>query len=289
MLPPRDFAILLSVARYDTLTRAQVTALHFPEDQDGRITRKRLKILTQRGLLNQTGMQVVNPAVNGGVTAPVYYPSARGLEYLSQERQDDSFRLVNATTPAWTTLYHAVAVAQTRITLDLAATRRTDVTVVEHVGERALRDPTAAEPQARYRLFTLVTQEPYLVCKPDAAFLLQKEGARKVFYLEQDRDSTKSAERVAAQKAGGYAGLLEHRLHLRHFPGVTEEAFRVLLVAPTTPRREALRKAVAKKACARLWRFASLPDLSPDSFLSGPVWYRAEGEQAEPLVPGGVP
>ena len=70
MLPERDLAILHSVAAYDTLTRAQITRLHFPDD-DGRITRKRLKILHELGLVNQSMMRVVNPAVNGGNSAPV--------------------------------------------------------------------------------------------------------------------------------------------------------------------------------------------------------------------------
>jgi len=286
-VPPRDLAILLLVAAFDTLTRSQITAELFPNDDDGRITRKRLKILLGRGLLNQTSMQVVNPAVNGGVTAPVYYPSAKGLDFLRQERDDEAFRLVNATTPNWTTLYHSVAVAQTRLLLTRAAALRPDVKLVEHVGERAFRDHTATEPHARYRLFTLVTQEPLLVCKPDAGWLFEKDGVRKVFYLEQDRDSTKSAERVAAQKCGGYAGLLKHQLHMRHFPTATDETFRVLMIAPTPARRDALRRAVARKPEGNRWRFACLADLTTESFLTAPVWYRAEGDQPEPMVPGG--
>ena len=69
---------------------------------------------------------------------------------------------------------------------------------------------------AKYRLYTLLRESPKLVCVPDAAFLLDAHGHRKVFYLEQDRDTTKSAERVAAQKCGGYAGLEEVNGHRQH-------------------------------------------------------------------------
>jgi hypothetical protein len=60
------------------------------------------------------------------------------------------------------------------------------------------------------------------------------------------------------------------------------------MIAPTTARRDALRRAVAKKPEAKRWRFACLPDLTLASFLSGPVWYRAEGDEPEPMVPGGA-
>ena len=52
------------------------------------------------------------------------------------------------------------------------------------------------------------------MCAPDAAFLLQNGGFRKAFYIEQDRHTTESSDRVAAQKCHGYAGLFEKRLHI---------------------------------------------------------------------------
>ena len=59
----RDIEVLASVARYYTLTRGQINRLHFPSDHDGRITRKRLRLLHEEGLVNRTNMQVVNPAM----------------------------------------------------------------------------------------------------------------------------------------------------------------------------------------------------------------------------------
>ena len=52
----------------------------------------------------------------------------------------------------------------------------------------------------------------------DGRFLISKEGFRKAFYLELDRDTTREASRVAAQKTPGYAMLAEVNGHLRHFP-----------------------------------------------------------------------
>ncbi len=288
MLPPRDLQILHSVAHYDTLTRAQVNRLHFPGD-DGRITRKRLKILLALGLLNQTSMRVVNPAVNGGVSAPVYYPSARGTTFLNEGRDAVADALVlNAECPNWLFLYHFVAVAETHIMLDAAAKLRADVRVACWYGERAIRDPKEKEPEKKYRLYQCVSGEDKqrVVCVPDAGFLLEKAGHRKVFYLEQDRDTTKSADRVAASKCGGFAGLHARQLHRRAFPETNVDKFTVLMLAPTENRRDALRASVRKHPGADLWKFASLTDVRPESFLAGAIWYPCEGEP-KPLVQGG--
>jgi hypothetical protein len=287
MLPDRDISIVHSVAAYDTLTRAQINSLHFPDDKNGRITRKRLAVLTDLGLLNKSTMQVVNPAVNGGNSAPVYYPSAQGMAFLNEGRDEGQGRLLlNTQTPNWMFLYHFVAVAETHITLDAAARLRPDVTVATWYGERSLLDPKASEPEKKYRLYEVVSDPPRVLCVPDAAFLLEKDGHRKAFYLEQDRDTTKSAERVAASKCGGFAGLAAGRLHLRHFPVATSEGFTVLMLAPTAKRRDALRAAVGKKPGADLWRFACLTDIKPETFLSEPVWYPCVGEP-KALVKGG--
>lgn len=287
MIPPRDCEILHSVARYDTLTRAQVTRLHFPTDDDGRVTRKRLRILRELGLVNQTTMRVASPSVNGGVTGPVYYPSARGMEFLNGARaESEPPYLLNTAAPHWMFLYHFVAVAETHRLLDLAIQLRADVRVVRWYGERSILDPGAKEPEKRYVLYEVVSAVPRVVCVPDAAFLLEKEGHRKVFYLEQDRDTTKGAERVAAQKCGGFAGLFAQRLHLRQFPTANSEKFLVLMLAPSPVRRDALKRAVSLRPGAELWRFASLTDLQPETFLSAPIWHPISGEP-KALIQGG--
>ncbi len=73
MLQLRDTDVLASVARYYTLTRSQINRLHFPTDIDGRVTRRRLRVLHEAKLLNRTSMQVVNPSM--GAPAYVYYPA----------------------------------------------------------------------------------------------------------------------------------------------------------------------------------------------------------------------
>src|SRR5213078_725086 len=130
---------------------------------------------------------------------------------------------------------HWVEVAQTHITLDQSVAKHGGVNVDDWISEWSIANPDEKEPEKRFRLFTRLGTK--LVCAPDAAFLLERDGFRKAFYVEQDRDTTKSADRVAAQKCHGYAGLFEKRLHIgRHFPTTNVDKFTVLFVTPTSKR-----------------------------------------------------
>src|SRR5207249_699104 len=156
----------------------------------------------------------------------------------------------NTTTPHHLYLYHFCAVAETHMTVARSC-EIAGMELVEWVGERALRDPRQTEPERRYRLYQRFDR---VVCVPDAGLLLKKGNLAKVYYLEQDRDTTRSAERVAASKCGGYAALFEARGHYRHFPDATWDNFNVLLVAPSPRRRDNLRAAVTKKPRGGIWK-----------------------------------
>jgi len=289
MLQLRDIEVISSVVRYYTLTRAQINRLHFPTDSDGRITRKRLRVLHEEGLINRTNMQVVNPAM--GAPAYVYFPSSKGCAFLAQELKDDRFLSACTRTPNWTHLYHWVEVAQTHILLDQAIVKFPGVSKIEWISEWTLLNADEKEPEKRFKLYTRLG--PKLVCAPDAAFLLQRlveeDEFRKVFYLEQDRDTTENANRVAAQKCHGFASLYERRMHVaRHFPIANVDKFTVLFVAPSPNRRDALCKAFADKPAAKLYRFVSQTDLTADTFLVAPIWYSCAGEPTSLLKNGGA-
>jgi hypothetical protein len=284
MITPRDSAVLASIVHYFTLTRVQISRMHFPDDSDGRTTRKRLQLLLDAKLINRTHMQVVNPAM--GAPAPVYYPSAAGCAFLAQEREDPRYLLTCTSTPTWQNLYHWVQVADVHIMLDHAVARSPGVTVDEWLSEWSIANPEETEPSKRFRLHTLLREHPRLVCVPDAAFLLQKDGHRKVFYLEVDRDTTQPAHRVIARKAEGYAQLALQGRHRRHFPMATVDNFILLMIAPTAKRRDALRHAMTNKNGSVFWKFASLTDLSADRMLTAPVFYPCVGDPLSILKGG---
>ena len=87
---PVHLDIIRFVATYYTVTRPMIQVEFLPDsDKEGRIARRHLNKLHYDALLNKTQMQVVNP--ENGSSAPVYYPSRKGLEFLAVELRDDSW------------------------------------------------------------------------------------------------------------------------------------------------------------------------------------------------------
>jgi hypothetical protein len=76
MLTERDIAILLAVVQYYVLNRQQIQKLCFPEDPNGRITRRRLQLLVDSQYLNRQSTLFCHPVA--GAAAPVYFPSRKG-------------------------------------------------------------------------------------------------------------------------------------------------------------------------------------------------------------------
>lgn len=287
ILTRRDFDILRFIARYETVTRAMITQELFPNDNDGRVTRKRLGLMRPLDLVNVTKTSWSNPEMLDGMGSPVYYPGVSLPAYLAQECEDDSYLLLNTAPPHFLYGFHLLAVAKTHLMLDKAVALTPGVAVVQWYGERALRDKSVKEAAAgRFVLHVQINDK--LVCKPDATFLLKKDAHSKIFMIEQDRDTTKSADRVANYKAGGYAALVENKLHLtRYFPCATVERPLVLVITTSEKRRKALQTAFGKQPSCWLYRFAALPDLKPETFLTGKVWYPCVGD-AVSLVKSGV-
>jgi hypothetical protein len=280
MITPREIRVLEAIARYYVLNRAQIQRLCFASDPDGRITRRHIGSLVSAGLLGRTQVQVVVPG--SGSTAPVYFPSRKGCEFLAQETREERYLLTPTQTPNSQRIFHWLAVSETHLALDAALSRQSDVRCEGWLSEWDVANKDETEPEKRYRVYTLIQDKPRLVCAPDAAFLLTVDGHSKVHYLEQDRN-TSGAWQLAASKTPGYAALAERSLHRRHFPEATLESFAVLMVAPTERRRDALKHAIAERPGAALWRFASASDLSPEAFLSSPVWHRCVDDPG-PLI-----
>jgi hypothetical protein len=286
MLTERDIAILRAVARYYVLSRGHIQRLCFPDDGNGRITRRRLQLLVTASLLNRTPAPVFNP--NGGSPWPAYYPARRGLEVLAEFDDDERYLLTPTQSPQPHFLLHWLAVSETHLTLDSAIARQSAVTVDDWINEWDIVNKDESAPEKRFRLFTLLRESPRLVCAPDSAFLLSVAGHRKAFYLEQDRN-TSGVRQIAASKTQGYAVMAHQKLHLRHFPTATVETFGVVMIAPTERRRDALRKAIADKPGATLWRFASATDLTPETFLHSSIFYPCVGERTALVKAPSVP
>lgn len=277
MITTKKTDILKIVAMYTTLTRMQIQRVC--GEKNDRVMRKRLLELCQERLLSKARQEVLNPSMTS--TAPVYFSSRKGLEFLACELDDTSWLQCCSQTPNWQMLLHWTTVAEFHIRLDQAIAMQRDASLGGWLGEWDIANSDESAPHNRYRLFTLISERPRLVCVPDAAFLLCVNGFAKIHYVEVDR-ATSGINSIAHSKTPGFAALAEHNLHRRHFETNTDSFF-VLSVSPTAARRDALRKAIASKRGAELWKFAAWPDLRPETVIHGPVWYRCHGE-GQPLV-----
>jgi len=285
MITERDIEILRAVARYYVLSRAHIQRLCFPDGQTGRATRRRLQVLVRGGFINRTRAPIFNP--QGGSAWPAYYPSKRGIEFLAEHFDDERLLVVPTRCPEPFHLLHWLAVTDTHITIDEAIARQNAVRLEGWLNEWDVVNQDESHPERRYCLYTLLRESPRLVCVPDAAFLLGVGEYHKIFYLEQDRNTT-GVRQIAARKTPGYAELSKRNLHKRHFPQATVPGFTVLMVAPTARRRDALKKALRGKPGADLWRFAVQSDLTPEAFLHESVYFPCEGDPV-PLVKDAPP
>lgn len=280
MLTDRDVRVLLVVATYYVLNRPQIQRLCFPTDQTGRVTRRRLQALVSKRLLNRHRAQVVYP--NSAPAGSIYYPSEKGCQCLAEHTGDDTYLAKPVDCPQQHCILHWLAMSDTHIKLDEAIASQSKVQLNGWINESDIVNADERRAELRYRLYTLLSEKPRLICAPDAAFALTAAGYTKVFYLEQDRGTT-GARQLVARKIKGYSVLAKQGGHARHFSETNVEEFTVLCVTLNAGRREALRRAFKTKDGSEQWKLASAEELTADSFLFEPVWYPVTGEPV-PLV-----
>ncbi|MBI1346308.1 hypothetical protein GC163_08450 [bacterium] len=281
MVTDRDLAILSALAKYYVLARPQIQRLCFESDVSGRVTRRRLQYLVDARLINRQQMLFCAP--HGGMPATVYFPSPLGNELLARHLDDERLLLTPSIAPIQHHIPHWIAVAESHIAFDKGAAAAAGVTIDPWINEWDVVNKDESAPEKRFRLYTLISETPRLVCAPDAAFLLELKGFRKVFFIEQDRATT-GARQVAEGKSRGYAALAERNLHHRMFPTSNVEAFTVLCITPDQRRRDALRLAMNNRPAANLWRFATSQDLAGDPFRS-PIFHPCLGEPTSIIKP----
>jgi hypothetical protein len=275
MITNRDLAVLLKLDRYYVCSRPQIQRLCYPSDLTGRVARRRLQVLVSEGLVNRHRAAIVYPH-----TLPagsIYYPSQQGCQLLSETQGDDRYLLTPTQCPQAHHALHWLAVTETHITLDDAIDAQQGVALVDWVNEWDIVNKDEQQPDKRFRLYTLLQEQPRLICAPDAAFVLSVGGFTKVFFVEQDR-GTSGTQQVAARKIKGYLAMQQQGQHREKFPACNVDAVTVLCIAPSAGRRDALRRAFAGKPGSELWKFASASDLSAESFLHAPVLYPPKGD-----------
>lgn len=272
----RDLTILKDIARYRVMSRAQVQKRHFGKNPgQERLCRKRLEYLAGEGLLGVTRLKYSETSA-----LHAYFPSQKGCDLLWQYTGDESYRAVNTRPPQQVYLLHWLRLTDTHLLLDDALALQREVSLLRWISEYdTVNTDEALGGGKRFTLYAELQKQPRIVCKPDAAFLLDVAGYKRVLYVEEDRD-TDSAVRYVAEKVKGYAELHRQRGHTKHFPQTTMNDFSVLMFSPHAGRRDALCKAMRGQPGADLWRFCAKTELTKETFLFEPVFRKADGTPA---------
>lgn len=290
----RDLAFLRLAADHYCVTAEQLRAHASPGNTDTTVVRRRLRLLHAAGLIGIARAEALT--VNNAVHSQVYYPTQPGMLELARRTGEMKWVLTPTRPPYAHHLAHFLALTDLRLLVKAAVASQSVCQLGDYFNQFDAVNPDAEDPERRFKLYTAVQTHPRKVaCVPDAGFALRAGSVSKAYYVELERGTTPPS-RAAAKKSPGYAGLADGRLHLRHFPDALRE-FSVLVLAPHPGWRDQLRKEFAKRPHPELYKFASLTEVTPETFLFSPVWHPCSGaphallKRPQPVpegVPGGV-
>lgn len=275
-LTDNDIAVLRALWRYYVLSASLIHRIVFPENRDRRATRRRLQRLVSEQYIARS---TVNVCFSTGNAGPAYYLTDRGTNALAVYFNDDAFLHANVKPPRNDRLYHWLDIASAHWTIRQACGLSKSVQLVQWVNEWQEVLDADGNPQG-FVLHTQFREHPRpLSCSPDAAFLLDVGGHRRVHYVEIDRGTT-GAKRVAASKMPGFCELLRVQGHRRLCPSTTFDDFAVLIIAPSANRRDILRRCIAEQKDEHpdLWLFLDVNEFTPESALFGPIAHDCDGE-----------
>ncbi len=273
--------ILVVLARFYVLVRPQIQLLVFPGHKQSRSTRIYLTRLLKAGYIAKARHVPYGPKF---APCPVYYLTDKGKNYLANLEQDSLYEYASTKIPRYDRVDHWIAIAEIHMRVFLGmeaqkhATMKSWINEWNHYRENANHDE-------KFYLHTILSRDPKLSCSPDAGFILEANGVSRPYYVEADR-ATSSPDHVIAQKHLGYDGLWRSGLFKeRHFPGVTDNDFRVIVITTHRRRRNQLAKSMQGNKGDHRWLFTTLEDFSSDWLLYEPVLIDCQNTPRRLLVP----
>ncbi len=278
----REICVLTQLARHLVLTRPHISKLCYPADKNGRVCRARMRALNACGFVTRKPFRA-----SGSLGPPtyLYFLSHEGRRFLAEHYDDVRYRFKPTSMLRPTHVDHYLELTDLSILFqNHVIPNQSEVKLVDWYNEDEILNYEELDEGLHHRLFTEIQHHPKrIICRPDAAFMLEKDGTRGAFYIERERDRN-GPKQVAAKKVPGYIGLLKQSLHRRHFPTTTLDRFTVLFIGENSNHRDRLRKAFEQHPDPARWRFASVKDLDQSSFLFEPVWVRCDQDLPTPLV-----
>ena len=284
----RDLNVLTELGELGILDTDTIRDRHFPTDKTGRACQRRLKSLSDHGLIKKAALVVTSGAQKTGRLPTLHCLTPKGSDVLEASGRASAAR-VSRSDPQPITLLHRLAIVKVRLALDDACRYRT-LDAPEWIMEQDTdsKVPTDAPLSKRLVLYhTYPNGRNKVTCRPDAASLLRipkadGEGTVPLLgYWEIDR-STESLTQIRG-KLPGYTAFFKHQSYLKHWPNLRSPAVRTFFICQTEQRMRNIIEAVRGRPVADFLRFAIQRDLDPQRLLTEPIWHTVAGEQ-RPII-----
>jgi hypothetical protein len=301
-LEQRDLQLLAEIGELGLLDIELIHARYWPDAKTKRASQKRLKLLTEHGLVKPARLEVTyrtarvprptdgkdtalkKPPKSGGRLPTIYCLTEQGAEALEMATGQRPLR-VSRSDPKPLTLFHRSEVVRARLAIDDACRLRSLPAPAWIMEQDTHPGMSPNEPLSR----RLILQQHFgqgharVSCRPDASCLLRlpSRSADRSFdeliaYLELDRSTNK--HQIEIDKLAGYHCLLKEQAYRRHWPETQRPTVRVLYVCPSHERVNNLAASFAGQPVAEYVRFAVLDDLVPERALSDAIWQTTGGE-----------
>ena len=265
----RDWRVLRQLARHLLLRTREIQQRCYPSDSTGRITRRRMLKMLKEGYVKR---RTLNSDGTLGGPHFLYQLDTKGVETLAVKYGLDHFLYKPTSLRQPMHLRHYAEMSHISLAFEDALKANRSVIFKAWYNEEEVVNPMEQEASKHRKLFTVVKNRPRVVCAPDAALMIEFQGAKRACYVELER-GTSGPRNVAKKKAEGFDLLHKRKLHHQHFPDLSEPNFDVLCVAQNRVHRDQLRRAFKDAPGKQLWLFVDKNQLSAESFFFKPVWY----------------
>ena len=276
----RDWKVLRLLARHLLLRSREIQRRCYVRDITGRITRRRLLKMLKAGYIKR---RTLNSDGKLGGPHFLYQLDSKGVEALAVKYGLDHFLYKPTSLRQPMHLRHYAELAEVSLAFEDSLKAHRDVTFKAWFNEEEVVNFLETDNSKHHKLFTVVKNRPRIVCAPDAAFMIEYQGALRACYIELER-GTSGPRHVTKKKADGFDLLHKRKLHHQHFADLNEPNFDVLCVAPNRVHRDHLRRAFKDASGKQLWLFVDKNQLNADSFFFKPIWYDVTNKNPIPLI-----
>lgn len=273
-LPPmqlteRDRRILEAVQAYDgILSESQIRTLFF----GGRTAiQTRLMLLYQHGYLNRP-----NRRQRAALTTMVYWLGEQGAAVVAGLSGQSLEELAYRKEPRWSQLEHDLSVNDVRITVNLACEKREEFTLEEWLPESEFH---ALPDRVDYHLpnGSKATRQ----VTPDGYCLISRQGKPFRFLWEMDKRTEDNPRFVREKVLPGLAYLSTPAYKARF--GSNNGQWLIVTTGERRLRNMKRHTKQAAKEQARHFYFTTFEQITPDSILTAPIWYRGGDTATMPL------